>query len=145
MKQLTYVLITPYTLLKSRTGGIIARILALSKDVTFVGARMYAPSDAMVDAYLETVEAEKLPSLLRTALRDYINTSLRRDNPFGISNRMMMLLFQGTDAIRSLREEVVGDLSLDVKVDLPYSSLPCARVPDKSRHRSQARRQSLSA
>jgi len=116
-RQLTYVLITPYTLLKSRTGGIIGRILALCRNVTFVGARMYAPSDAMVDRFLETLDAEDLAGLVRQALRDYIHTNLRRQNPFGISNRMMLLLFEGPDAIRSLREDAVGELSFDVKGD----------------------------
>jgi len=116
-RQLTYVLITPYTLLKSRTGGIIGRILALAKGVRFVGARMYAPSDEMVDRYVETLSAEDLPPLVREALANYANSSLRRDNPFGISNRMMLLLFEGAEAIRSLREDAVGALSPDMRGD----------------------------
>ena len=115
--QLAYVLITPYSLLKSRTGGIIGRILALSKNVEFVGARMYAPSDEMVDQYVEAIEHEDLPEIVRTSLAAYADSNLRRDNPFGISNRMLLLLFRGPDAIRSLREEVVGDISVDVKGD----------------------------
>ena len=75
--QLTYVLITPYTLKKSRTGGIIGRILALSRGVRFVGARMYAPSDEMVDRYLETLAAEDLSPTVRAALEQYV----RREPP----------------------------------------------------------------
>jgi len=116
-KQLTYVLITPYTLLKSRTGGIIARILALAKGVRFVGARMYAPSDDMVDRYIRTFAAEDLPPAVREALTNYAGSALRLDNPFGISNRMMLLLFEGPDAIRSLREDAVGALSPDMRGD----------------------------
>jgi nucleoside diphosphate kinase len=115
--KLTYLLITPYSLLKSRTGGIIGRILALSRDVRFVGARMYAPSDAMVDAYIQTLSAETHPPTVLDALRQYADTNLRRDNPFGISNRMMLLLFEGPDPIRSLREDVVGALSPDMRGD----------------------------
>ena len=58
-KQLTCVLITPYTLKKSRTGGIIGRLLALGRGVRLVGARMYAPSDEMVNRYAETLAAEE--------------------------------------------------------------------------------------
>lgn len=112
--KLTWVGITPYTLLKSRTGGIIGRILALSGEVRFVGARMYAPSDAMVDAYRATLAAEELPDVVRAALDGYAHLNLRRDNPFGISNRMMVLLFEGQDPIRSLKD-VVGELSFDVR------------------------------
>jgi len=111
---LTWIGITPYTLLKSRTGGIIGRILALAVGVRFVGTRMYAPTDAMVDAYRGTLDAEDLPDVVRAALDEYANTNLRRDNPFGISNRMMVLLFEGDDPIRSLKE-VVGELSFDVR------------------------------
>ena len=115
--QLTYVLITPYSLLKSRTGGIIGRLLALGRDVRFVGARLYAPCDDMVDRYIETLDAEDKPTAFRDALRGYADSNLRRDNPFGISNRMLLLLFEGPDAIRSLRQNVVGDLSSGVKGD----------------------------
>jgi nucleoside diphosphate kinase len=115
--KLTYVLITPYSLLKSRTGGIIGRILALSRDVRFVGARMYAPSDDMVSAYLETLSSETLTPTVHDALVQYVDRNLRRDNPFGISNRMMLLLFEGPDPIRSLREDVVGALSADMRGD----------------------------
>jgi len=115
--QLTHVTITPYSLLKSRTGGIIGRILALSRGARFVGARMYAPSDAMVDRYAESLDAEDKPEVFRNALKEYVSANLRRDNAFGISNRMMMLLFEGPDVIHSLRGNVVGDLSFDVKGD----------------------------
>ena len=46
--ELAYVLITPYSLMKSRTGGIIGRLLSLGR-LELVGARMYAPSDEFVD------------------------------------------------------------------------------------------------
>ena len=114
MRKLTYVAITPYTLLKSRTGGIIGRILALGRNVRFVGARMYAPSDKMIDAYRETLHAQGLPQPVHEALAEYVDVNLRPDNPFGISNRMMVLLFDGPDPIRSLHEDVVGELSLNV-------------------------------
>ena len=116
-KQLTYVLITPYSLLKSRTGGIIGRILALSRNVRFVGARMYAPTDDMIDRYLQTLKAEDMYPGIREALRTYADVNMRRDNPFGISNRCLVLLFEGPDAVKSLREDVVGALSVDMKGD----------------------------
>lgn len=116
-KQLTYVAITPYSLLKSRTGGIIGRILALSKGVRLVGVRMYAPSDEMVNRYIETLAAEEFEPPIRRALSEYADNNLRKDNPFGISNRMMLLLFEGPDAIRSLREEVVGNLTPQMRGD----------------------------
>jgi len=116
-QKLTYVAITPYTLLKSRTGGIIARILAFGQRVRFVDARMYAPSDAMVDAYLATLESESLPQQVRETLYRYCDANLRPQNPLRISNRMMVLLFEGEDPITALEEDVVGKLSFDVRGD----------------------------
>ncbi len=47
-RELAYAIITPYSLLKSRTGGIIGRLIAMS-GLELIGARMYRPSDAMID------------------------------------------------------------------------------------------------
>jgi len=116
-RKLTYVAITPYTLLKSRTGGIIGRILAFAQRVRFVDARMYAPSDAMVDAYLETLKAESLSDPIRDTLYRYVDANLRPNNPLGISNRIMVLLFEGEDPITTLLEDAVGELAFDVRGD----------------------------
>ena len=43
--ELAYVMITPYSLHKSRTGGIIGRLVSLAK-LDLVGIHVYAPSDA---------------------------------------------------------------------------------------------------
>jgi nucleoside diphosphate kinase len=47
--QLSYVIITPHSLLKSRTGGIISRLIART-GAELVGARMFAPSLELVKA-----------------------------------------------------------------------------------------------
>jgi len=46
--ELTYVLITPYSLIKSRTGNIIARLMSFS-GCDLVGIRMMRPSDEFVN------------------------------------------------------------------------------------------------
>jgi hypothetical protein len=43
--ELSYLLITPYSLRKSRTGGILSRILSRSGP-DLIGARMFAPNPA---------------------------------------------------------------------------------------------------
>ena len=47
-EQLAYALITPYSLYKSRTGGIIGRLLAHAR-LELVAARMYVFSDEFLD------------------------------------------------------------------------------------------------
>lgn len=113
---LSYVLITPYTLLKSRTGGIIARLLSFS-ELEFVGARMYAPSDPFIERYVATLEAEQMSGRVRSALEAYIRGTFTRNNRFGISNRTILLLLRGEDAVRKLHERVVGEISPHVVGD----------------------------
>jgi nucleoside diphosphate kinase len=105
--QLAYALITPYSLYKSRTGGIIGRILANSK-LEFVGARMFIFSDNFVDAYKDVMCPPETDPDLAQAWRDYIDTNLRGDNAWQYTPRCMFLLFQGPNAVRRLKEEVIG-------------------------------------
>lgn len=115
-KELTYALITPYSLLKSKTGGIISRLLSLS-DLELVGARIYTPSDEFVDKYCETIEEQDIKPLWKKALIEYVNDKLRKNNRFGISNRTMFLLFEGEDAINILHNNVIGSISEHLKGD----------------------------
>ncbi|KPJ61818.1 MAG: hypothetical protein AMS15_05730 [Planctomycetes bacterium DG_23] len=116
MQELTYALITPYSLLRSRTGGIIGRLLNLA-DLEFVGARMYAPSDKFVDKYAQTVKDEKLDRTLKEALLNYLYDYLRPKNRLGISNRTILLLFKGEGAIETFRHQVLGGLSATASAD----------------------------
>ena len=113
--ELAYALITPYSLLKSRTGGIIGRLLVLS-DLDFAGARMYWPGDAFVDRYIDSVRAQKLDAAVESLLIGYLNDYFRRDNRLGISNRTVFLLFRGEDAVAKLRD-VVGSFTASVQGD----------------------------
>ena len=105
--QLAYALITPYSIYKSRTGGIIGRLIAHSR-LKFVGARMYSFSDAFLDAYREIVCSDDTDPLIADAWRRYVDESLRTPNPWGFLPRSMLLLFQGPNAIRHLKEDVIG-------------------------------------
>jgi len=46
-QQLAYVIITPYSLHKSRTGGMLSRLITRTV-LDLVGARMFAPSPELV-------------------------------------------------------------------------------------------------
>ncbi len=113
-KELTYALITPYSLLKSRTGGIISRLLSLS-DLELVGARMYTPSDEFVDEYCKSIEALSINPIWEKALIEYVNDKLRKNNKLGISNRTMLLLLEGEDAVNVLHNNVIGPISEHLK------------------------------
>jgi len=109
-KELTYALITPYSLLKSRTGGIISRLLSLS-DLELVGARMYTPSNKFLDEYIKTIETQKMKTVWKNAMIDYINNMLRKNNKLGMANRAMLLLFEGKNAVDVLHNNVIGSAS----------------------------------
>jgi nucleoside diphosphate kinase len=111
--ELAYAMITPYSLHKSRTGGIIGRLVSLSR-LNLVGIHMYAPSDAWVDAYVDLLRRSDLEDPARDAFIAYVDEHLRRSNPLGLSNRCMVLLFEGPNAFDHLLKDVVGKASMRV-------------------------------
>ena len=114
--ELAYAMITPYSLHKSRTGGIIGRLLSLSQ-LDFVGVHMYAPSGAWVDQYLDLLRRSDYGNPVREAFIQYVHENLRQDNPLGLSNRCLMLLFRGENAFNHLMNDVVGQASPKVRGD----------------------------
>jgi nucleoside diphosphate kinase len=107
-EQLSYVLITPYTLSKSRTGGILTRLLART-GCELVAARMFAPSEALIREYAETIVLSDDPweRKVQELIREYVLTKMAPDPRTGTRRRVMMLLFKGDEAVRRVRE-VVG-------------------------------------
>jgi nucleoside diphosphate kinase len=115
VQELAQTLITPYSLHKSRTGGIIGRLLAWG-ELELVGARMYAPGDDFVDEYIETYRASKLDRAILADLEKYLNENLRPGNATGMSNRLMALFFRGEGASKKLHK-VLGPLELELRGD----------------------------
>src|SRR5882762_9868249 len=110
-QQLAYVIITPYTLYKSRTGGILARLITRT-GLELVGARMFAPSPELVQKYSEAILSADDPQdrRIQELIRDYILQNLSPDPKTKRRRRVMMLLFQGDDAVRKVRS-VIGSIS----------------------------------
>ncbi len=112
-QELAYVIITPYSLYKSRTGGILSRLITRT-GVELVGARMFAPSPELVKEYSDkTISADdpqdrRIQELIYT----YIQQNFSPDPKSGRRRRVMMLLFKGEDAVRKTRS-VVGNISPD--------------------------------
>ena len=109
-RELAYALITPYSLYKSRTGGIIGRILA-HPSLELAGARMFVFSDEFVDAYQKIVCPAAMDKRIEDAWHGYIDEALRRNNPWGVLPRCMLLLLRGENAVRCLKEEVIGSFT----------------------------------
>jgi nucleoside diphosphate kinase len=116
-QELTYTLITPYSLSKSRTGAIISRLLTLAEDLDLAAVRMYAPGDAFVDRYVETLREMDMEPKAKEAFINYVNENLRPStlNPAG--NRCPVLFFRGESAVQVLKSHAVGSAVQDPSGD----------------------------
>src|SRR5579863_10349526 len=112
-QQLAYVIITPYSLHKSRTGGILSRLITRT-GLDLAGARMFAPSMELVKKYSEAIVSANDPQdrRIQELIYDYILTNLAPDPKTGRRRRLMMLLFKGDDALRKTRS-VIGNISAE--------------------------------
>ena len=113
--ELAHTLITPYSLLKSRTGGIIGRLLAWG-ELELAGVRMYAPGDDFVDEYIKTFRSSRLGGAILAALEKYLDQNLRPEGATGVSNRLLALFFRGEDAVAKLHN-VLGGLDQELRGD----------------------------
>src|SRR5579871_5640890 len=112
-QQLAYVIITAYSLHKSRTGGILSRLITRT-GLEMVGARMFAPSAELAKKYSEAIVSANDPQdrRIQELIYDYIVKNLSPDPKTGRRRRVMMLLFKGEDAVRKTRS-VIGNISAD--------------------------------
>ncbi|MDA0578260.1 MAG: nucleoside-diphosphate kinase [Verrucomicrobia bacterium] len=134
-KELAFALINPYTIAKSRTGGILARYFGRTQ-LELVGARMFQPSQALADAYADLIlKTERTADHPGELLSDYVRR-MYGPNPEGRLRRVMFLLFEGENACQKVWEvtggiapnavtgqtirDTFGDYVLDEKKQLKY-------------------------
>lgn len=103
-KELAFVLINPYTVSKSRTGGIIGRYISRT-GLDLVAARMFAPSEELAKAYADLIRHdEEVDPTARPLLADYVEKRYAPDPASGARHRVMMLLFEGEEAIQRVKD-----------------------------------------
>jgi nucleoside diphosphate kinase len=112
-QELAYVILTPYSLYKSRNGGILSRLISRTS-LDLAAMRMFAPSAELVKQYADTIVSaqDTQDRKIQELLRDYVLENLSPDPKTGRRRRVMTLLFRGDDAVRKVRS-VVGNLSPD--------------------------------
>jgi nucleoside diphosphate kinase len=105
--QLAYVMINPYTIYKSRTGGVIARLFTRTA-LDLVAARMFAPSAEFARDYAETIgtDVDSHDRKVRELIRTYILENYGPDPKTGRRRRVMLLVFRGPDAVKRVSEAV---------------------------------------
>src|SRR5882762_10607316 len=97
-QELAYVIITPYSLHKSRTGGILSRLITRT-GLEMVGARLFAPSEELVKQYSAAIVSANDPQdrRIQELIYHYILQNLSPDYKTKRRRRVTMLLFQGDD------------------------------------------------
>ena len=148
-QELAYVIITPYTLSKSRTGGVIARLMART-GLDLAAARMFAPSQELVERYADNVVSATDPQdrLIQELIRQYVLKNFVPDPKTGLRRRVMVLLFEGEDAVRKMHlvvgnfsaerrtgetiRDTYGDLVLDESGKLQYFEPAVLAAPDSN-------------
>jgi nucleoside diphosphate kinase len=101
-KELGFVMITPHSLRKSRTGGIIGRFSRI-EGLEFVAARMFGPSQELVNRFADRLR--DMPDVSpdrRDLLSEYVLRAFRPDPDTGRPHRVMLLFFEGEAAIRKI-------------------------------------------
>ena len=101
-EELSYVIVTPYSMRKSRTGGIVARLISRT-GLDLVTARMFAPSEELAKRYAETIVTETDPRYRATQelIRDYVlKNFMGKVN--GQRARALFLVFRGPDAVEKI-------------------------------------------
>ena len=102
--ELAFVLINYYTIAKSRTGGVIGRFMSRT-GLDLAAARIFAPGMELVETYASQVENDRsISPPVRRLLVDYIRASYAPDPTTGRKRRVLMILLEGEDAIRKVRD-----------------------------------------
>lgn len=104
-KELAFVMINPYSLAKSRTGGVIARIIGRTQ-LDFVAARMFGPGKQLTQEFAAIVRASYADDDPKAGalLSDYIMRAYAPDPADGRPRRVMLLLFEGDHAVDRVAE-----------------------------------------
>src|SRR6266511_2386227 len=105
-EQLAYVAVTPHSMRKSRTGGIVGRLISRT-GLDLVGGRMFAPRRELAKRYAETIvtETDARHRATQQLIREYVVKNFTGEKN-GQHARMLFLIFRGPDAVERIRRTV---------------------------------------
>jgi nucleoside diphosphate kinase len=105
-EQLSYVIVTPHSMRKSRTGGIVGRLISRT-GLDLVGGRMFAPGAELTRRYADTIvtETDVRHRATQELIRDYVLRNFTGEKT-GQRPRMLFLIFRGSDAVEKIRRTV---------------------------------------
>lgn len=109
---LAYVLLTPYTIARSRTGGVLSRLL-VRLDLELVGAQMIAPTAEQAKIFAQSeLDFSQKDDFSAKLKHDYILKTFTPSQ--GRRHRVLLLLFKGPDAVTKLAN-VAGPIFPDCR------------------------------
>ena len=105
-EELSYVIVTPYSMRKSRTGGIISRLISRTA-LDLVGARIFSPSRDLVRRYAETIvtETDARHRATQELIREYVLKNFTGEAN-GQCSRVLFLVLRGADAVEKVHKAV---------------------------------------
>src|SRR5947208_9240251 len=105
-EELSYAIVTPYSMRKSRTGGIVGRLISRT-GLDLVGGRMFAPSAELAKRYVETIvtETDAHHQARHELIRDYVLKNFT-GKVNGQRPRVLLLVFRGADAVEKIHRTV---------------------------------------
>src|SRR6266699_4899399 len=105
-EELSYAIVTPHSMRKSRTGGIVGRLISRT-GLDLVGGRMFAPSAELIKRYAETIvtETDARHRATQELLRDYVLKNFT-GKVNGQRPRVLLLVFRGPDAVGKVHRTV---------------------------------------
>src|SRR5213076_147646 len=108
-EQFAYVIVTPYSMRKSRTGGMVGRLISRT-GLDLVGGRMFAPSRELAKRYSETIvtETDARHRATQQLIREYVLKNFTGAKN-GQRPRVLFLIFRGPDAAERVHR-VVGHI-----------------------------------
>jgi len=95
---LSYVLVTPYTVAKSRTGGVLSRLLTRT-DLELAGAQIFAADREFAEEYALSLR-KRAPQNQLVLLADYVKQYFGPSG--GRPHRTLFLLFKGENPCEKL-------------------------------------------
>ncbi|WP_320123098.1 nucleoside-diphosphate kinase [uncultured Sphaerochaeta sp.] len=113
-QSLSYVLVTPYTVAKSRTGGVLSRLLSRIS-LELVGAQMIAMDQTITEEYASIIKTREKDegANISNLLSSYIEQNLGPTG--GVKHRSLLLLFKGEHPCEELTK-VVGSFQKEARL-----------------------------
>jgi nucleoside diphosphate kinase len=108
-EQLAYVIVTPYSMRKSRTGGVVGRLISRT-GLDLVGGRMFAPGAELTRLYADTIvtETDARHRATQQLIREYVLKNFTGQKN-GQRPRVLFLIFRGPEAVDRIHH-VVGHI-----------------------------------